>query len=154
MHQKDLVRQTWESAGLYSSEDSKLQEFLKFFDNTPTACWPEVVEMVRNQYSEYLEKLVLPLWKSGDKLLRLNLIRAANLDHEKEKQILTELVGQCDLQQDKPELRAAIEKDSQPAIDLVLTCKELPQGLKSLAELRHQQIQAKLHNKPMKSESS
>jgi hypothetical protein len=140
MHQKDLVKQAWESAGLYSRRDAKLQQFLKHVDESPTACWPELIDLCRTRYPEYLEQLVTPIWNTGDRLLRLNLIRAIDLERQDEQALFTKLVRQSDLQHDEPELRAIIQVANRPVLDRMMRRRSLPQELKTLVELRRARL--------------
>ena len=78
MYQKDLIRRASEEAGLYRRRDPKLHRFLKRLDQ-PGECWPELIEAVTTEYRDYLEALARPLWETGDALVRLNLIRAADV---------------------------------------------------------------------------
>src|SRR5690242_528416 len=106
MHQKDAVRQAWINAGLYHSNDARVTEFLKLLDASSTNCWPELLEECRSRYPDLKDKLVQPIWATGDKLLRLNLIRQADLAHKDELTIMEKFVGAADPQHDVTELRA------------------------------------------------
>src|SRR5213594_4063258 len=102
MYQKDAAKAAWTAAGLYRSKDAKLRKFLKYFDDSPMDCWPEVVKKARSDYSEYMEQLVQPLWQTGDKLLRVNLIRYADLSHKNEFELLAKLSHKLKADEDRP----------------------------------------------------
>src|SRR5258705_11402882 len=119
MYQRDLVRKAWADAGLYDTKDAKLQEFLKHVDDKPLDCWPELVELVRTQYPEYLEKLVTPIWNIEDKLLRLNLIRKADLSQPEEKKIAQKFLRQLRPEANTLELQAVIREAPVDVLDQV-----------------------------------
>lgn len=87
MQDRDLVKQAWSETGLYVSDDPKLSAFLQHFEKAMFGCWPDLVPEVREHYSEYKEQLLIPIWDTGDKLLRLNVIRALAPDRDDEVQI-------------------------------------------------------------------
>jgi hypothetical protein len=137
MYQKDAVRQAWAAAGLYGG-DAKLRGFFEHVDASPIECWSDLAMLVRTRYPEYLEQLVLPIWNSGDKLLRLNLIRAAALDRPAELELLARLVPQLHGEQDEPELRAVVQRDHPQLLGLVAKIPDLPRDLRTLVNLRRQ----------------
>ena len=133
MHQKDFVRQAWTEAVLYRSKDPKIGAFLKRFEETSVDCWPELVKELRERYPEYKEQLVVPIWNTGDKLLRLNVIRSFELDRNDEVALLQELVRRSDLQQDAVELQAVVCRDHEQLLNQVAKKRGLSSELKSLA---------------------
>src|SRR5436309_218169 len=136
MYQKDAAKAAWTAAGLYRSKDAKLRKFLKYFDDSPMDCWPEVVKKARSDYSEYMEQLVQPLWQIGDKLLRVNLIRYADLSHKNEFELLAKLSHKLKADEDRPELSAIVHAGTKPLLKQVLGRKDLPAGIRALAERR------------------
>src|SRR2546427_3788579 len=106
MHQKELVKQAWVEAGLYRGRDVKLAAFLEYFDRASMDCWPEVVKELREHYPELKERLVIPIWNTQDKLLRLNVIRAIDFERKDEADLLQKLVRRTDAATDTPELHA------------------------------------------------
>jgi len=149
MHQRDLVRKAWAEAGLYDTKDAKLQQFLKHIDKTPLDCWPELVELVRTQYPEYLEELVMPLWEVGDKLLRLNLLRNAELSQPAEKNIAQKLVRQLHPKTDLIELRAVIREAPVEVLDQVAKIKSIPEPLQVILDQRRARLKPKKAMKPV-----
>jgi len=143
MHQRDLVRKVWAEAGLYATKDAKLRQFLKHVDDTPLDCWPELVEFVRTQYPEYLDRLVTPIWNAGDKLLRLNLIRNAELSQPAEKKMAQKLVRQLRPETDALELRAVIRDAPVEVLDQVAKKKSIPDQLKIMLDQRRALLKPK-----------
>ena len=92
MQQKILVKQAWLDAGLYRSTDPKLAAFLKHVEEAVTDCWLELIREVREHYPECKEQIVTPIWDTGDKLLRLHVIRAADPESEEDVAIFQRLV--------------------------------------------------------------
>lgn len=110
MYQKDLVRSAWKAAGLYDENDSKLQQFLKQLDD-PTRCWAEMIAECRRSYASYKSKLIAPLIGTGDKLVRLSLIRAALPSADDEMTMLKDYIGKSDPVRDETELKAIALKN-------------------------------------------
>lgn len=112
MHQQELARRAWEKAGLYKSKNAKLRAFLAHFDATPAACWPDVVNEVRTKYPELKAQLIAPLWNSGDRLLRINLLRGADPSQPDELALLQKLAANLRPERDPVELRVAATIES------------------------------------------
>jgi len=55
-------------------------------------CWSDLVQEVREHYPEYKEQLLVPIWDTGDKLLRLNVIRSLASDRDDEAKIFQRVV--------------------------------------------------------------
>jgi len=140
MHQRDLVRKAWAEAGLYDTKDAKLKQFLKHVDDTPLDCWPELIELARTKYPEYLEKLVTPIWNIGDKLLRLNLIRNSELTQPNEKKLARKLARQLRPERDVLELRAAIREAPIEVLDELVKKKGIPDPLKKMLDERRAEL--------------
>jgi len=140
MHQREAARSAWVAAGLYKSGDAKLRRFLHEFDATPQDCWPQVVELVRKTYPEFIVQLVTPLWKSGDTLLRVNLIRHADLSRKNEAELVGRWAAALDAERDRYELAAVVEHGSAQRLDKVLKRKKLSDSLRLAAYLRRIEI--------------
>lgn len=136
MYQRDLVRKAWADAGLYDTKDIKLQQFLKHVEETPLDCWPELVELVRTQYPEYLDRLVTPIWNTGDKLLRLNLIRNAEPSQPDERKMVQKLVRQLRPETDTVELQAIIREAPVEILAQLANKKSIPDQLKITLDQR------------------
>jgi len=89
-----------------NSKDQKLLAFLQHVDTVPGDCWPELVGELRERYPEYKTQLVVPLWKTGDKMLRLNVIRSIDVNRDDERQLLQKLIRQSHWEEDALELQA------------------------------------------------
>ena len=111
MYQKDLIRGAWKAAGLFDANDSKLTEFLKLLDD-PTQCWAEMIDACRRNYTVYKAKLAQPIVATGDKLVRLALIRAALPSNADEMNLLQEYIASSDAVRDETELKAIALKNN------------------------------------------
>lgn len=140
MHQRDAARAAWAAAGLTKTRDAKLQRFMRDFDALPNDCWPQVLALVRKDYPEYLEQLAAPLWKSGDTLLRVNLVRHADLSRKDEAALVGRWAAGLDAQRHRYELAAVVEHGSAEHLDKVLKRKKLPDGLRLLAHQRRAEL--------------
>src|SRR5437588_13075947 len=98
---RPIVQRAWLEAGLYGSNDPKLQSFLQHFERTLHACWPDLWPLVRESYAEYKEQLLTPIWDTGEKMLRLGVILALAPDHSDEVQLFQRLAQRRDVG-DKP----------------------------------------------------
>jgi hypothetical protein len=128
MYQKDLIRRAWEEAGLYRSRDAKLQRFLARLDD-PGECWSELVEAATTEYSAYLPTLARPLWETGDSLVRLNLIRAADLEDPPQRAIVEDWIRRAG-SGDAQELHAIARIGDLPLVELVARKRSLPPQLR------------------------
>ena len=106
MHERNLVKQAWLEADLYGSNDSKLASFLQHFEGAKLHCWRELVQAIREHYPECKEQLITPIWDTGDKLLRLHVIRAADPECDEDVVIFQKLVQRSRPQKDDTELQA------------------------------------------------
>lgn len=133
MHQRDLVKRAWADAGLYETKDAKLRQFLEHVDAAGTDCWPELIAECRARYPEYKAALVAPLWKAGDKLVRLNVIRAVDVGQEDEVAIVHDFVKRSHPEQDEHELRAVVHLRHAPLTAAVASKPGLPHRLRAIA---------------------
>lgn len=134
MHQKDAIKEAWRAAGLYESRDAKLQEFLHRLDAAPFECWPEFVDEVRRNYPEYKRQVVEPIVNSGDKILRLSLIRNADFTKRDEAAIAARFVARADPVKDQAELKALLLHGSPEIVGSIRKLKNLPRDLKAMIE--------------------
>jgi hypothetical protein len=128
MYQKDLIRRAWEEAGLYRRRDPKLRRFLERLDQ-PGDCWPELVEAATTEYRDYLETLARPLWETGDALVRLNLIRAADVRDPEQRAVLEDWIGKAG-RGDVQELHAIARVGDLPLVERVARKRSLPPELR------------------------
>lgn len=141
MHQRDAARAAWSAAGLTKTRDEKLRRFLHAFDALPNDCWPQVVALVRKEFPEHLQQLALPLWNSGDKLLRVNLIRHADLSRKDEADLVGRWATSLDAERDGYELSSVIELGGAELLDKILKRKKLPEGIRVRAHQRRIEIE-------------
>jgi hypothetical protein len=134
MHIYELVKQTWREAGLYSSRKVKVRSFLKYFDAHPNKGWDDYIEVFRKDYYDVFNDLIPPLLKSDDKLLRLTLIRKANLKNRKELNVLKKLLRECNPIQDKLELIEIAELQHRGLMAEFGKRKDLPSEVRRLVE--------------------
>ncbi len=142
MHQRDAARAVWYAAGLAKTRDAKLRCFLQAFDSLPNDCWPQVVALIRNEYPEYIEQLAAPLWKSGDVLMRVNLIRYADLSRKNEAKLIARWTAGLDVEHHRYELAAVVQHGKAELLDMVLKRKKLPDRLRLAAHQRRLDIPA------------
>ena len=131
MHQKDLIRKIWKTAGLYDEPDAKLQQFLHLLDE-PARCWPELIDTCRRSYAAYKAKVTQPLLDSGDTLVRLVLIRAANPAEDDEVALLQHFIETGDPARTEIELRAIALKDVSALSNALLKKPDLPRSVKAI----------------------
>ncbi|XHS77630.1 hypothetical protein ACFJGW_18180 [Burkholderiaceae bacterium UC74_6] len=140
MHQRDAARAAWAAAGLTKTHDAKLHRFMHAFDALPGDCWPEVVALIRKDFPEYIEQLAAPLWKSGDLLLRVNLIRHADLARKDEAALVGRWAAALDADRHLYELTAVVEQGNAELLDKLLKRKKLPDRMRLAAHERRLQI--------------
>ena len=143
MHQKDLARQAWRDAGLYRSRDQKLRAFLEYFDESPPDCWADVVETVRSAYPDLKAKLATPLWNTGDKMLRLNILRHGDPERPDELELLKKLTTKLDPAGDAPEIHTIARSDSPELLRRLARKRGLPAGLAATLEARRDALAAR-----------
>ena len=131
MHLRELAKQQWANSGIYRIHNARLQEFLKYFDDTPLECWNEYVPLFRKKYYEFFDQLVVPLFQSRDKLMRTVLIRQANVRRPRELAFLEEFVQRADPLEDQPELKAVLALKSKYLTNKMQARPELAELFKS-----------------------
>ncbi len=138
MHQKDAARRAWQEAGLYRSSNPQVRDFLRRFENSSAACWEELADVVRLEYPDLKETLVRPLWDSGDKVLRVNLLRLADLRQDDEAELYGEATGTLRGDKDAPELETVIRGGEKQFLDQVGRKRTLPEGVRRLLEFQRE----------------
>lgn len=108
MHLRELVKQRWSDARLYSQADPHLSEFLAYFEANPGDCWEAAVAVFREKYYRLYDQIVPPLVNSTDKALRIQIIRHTDPSRPKEMRTLKEIVRSADPVADRPELNAIL----------------------------------------------
>jgi hypothetical protein len=109
---------------------------LRRLDGDDEACWETYATLVRNWDPKLGRELALPLWKTGDKVLRTNLIRTLDWERPNERKLIQELIGECDGQRDEPELLAAVEKGPAAAQHVARRVAGLSQEVHAVVEAR------------------
>ena len=115
MHQRETAKAAWTAAGVYQNADARLRQFLTAFEQCPADCWPALTGQVRDAYPRYKKRLASALWASGDKLLRLNLIRSLDPSRPDELNLMKTYLRSCDPATDIPEIGAFFES-GHPAV--------------------------------------
>jgi len=126
MHIRELVKRTWQDAGLYKTRNQKLQTFLKYFDEHPELCWDDLIQEFRTHHYDLFDDLIPPLLKVNDKLLRLTLIRKADLKRSQELNLLNQFVKQASPLNDELELAAIAQRQHKTLVDELRKRSDLP----------------------------
>jgi hypothetical protein len=130
MHQRDAAIKAWEDAGLFRTGDRRLRELLERIRTSSVECWPELVELVREEYASYKERIVRPLWESGDTLLRVNLIRAADPKaYQDEAGLLARFAKEIDPQEHEHEVLALARAGGEKLRTQLAKRKDMPPRL-------------------------
>jgi hypothetical protein len=106
MHIRDLARRTWQERGLYASRNAQLRAFLALLDEHPDWTFEDVLSEIRANHAELYTLLVSPLLDTSDKLLRVVLIRNADVGSRRELGLLKAFMQSADPMEDEPELLA------------------------------------------------
>jgi hypothetical protein len=138
MHQRDRIRKALEEAGVVRNADGKLKRLLAEVDQRPAMCWPEAAVEVRARYPEYKVKLAWILWNTGDKLLRLNMIRHSDPRVADEYENLVRVIEECDPVRDLVELQAIVALGDKRLVEIVAKKPGSPRALSDI-------VQATLH---------
>jgi len=125
---QDLVKKAWQDAGLYVSPSPALKSFLDYFDAASPGCWSEVAAEVRSRCPAEKERLLMPIWGLGERLMRLQLLEALDVSRADEVDLLHKLAKGCDPVKDAFLLQTIAHKDHPDLIESVAeaTRKEVP----------------------------
>ena len=99
------MRKIWRKAGLYQSRSPTMQSFLAFDSESD---WERGLQEFRDKHYGLFDQIVPPLLQSEDKLLRLLLIRHADVSKRRELNLLKRLAQTADPIRDEPELLAIL----------------------------------------------
>ncbi len=130
MHQRETAKAAWTAAGVYQNADARLRQFLTAFEQCPADCWPALTGQVRDAYPRYKKRLASALWASGDKLLRLNLIRSLDPSRPDELNLMKTYLRSCDPATDIPEIGAFFESGHPAVVAQLAKIPALPAGLR------------------------
>src|SRR5215213_7278987 len=102
MHIRDLVLRIWAEQGLNARRNARLHAFLTDQVEHPDRSLEDTLTSIRTDYNDLFALLVPPLLETGDKLLRVTLIRNADLNNPKELRLLNAFVRRADPGEDEP----------------------------------------------------
>ncbi len=134
MYVRALVREIWQSAGLYESKKAKVKAFLNYFDTHPEDCWDECVATLRKLHYPVFNDIVPPLLKTDDKLLRLNLIQRMNGKNRRELGLLKSFIQETDALRDEVELVAMTKLGNKELMEEIRKRPNLTGNLKQLIQ--------------------
>ena len=132
MHQRALALKAWKEAN--TARNANLAPVVDYVTKHPNACWPDVVLFIRKNAPFDKRRLAEPIWKTGDKVLRTNLIRQLDWSIPSEQSLIMELITGCAGDTDEPELLAALDKNNAQLADLVSKRPRLTSQLAELAK--------------------
>lgn len=96
MHLRDTIMQQLADAGVLRAKHARLQSFLKHVEEHPLDCLDEYIAVFREQYYDLFDLLVPHLAKVDDPMLRVALVRRADVTKAGEIAWLNRLVDVCD----------------------------------------------------------
>jgi hypothetical protein len=102
------MRKIWRKEGLYHSQSPTMQSFLAFIDSESD--WDRGLQEFREKHYGLFDQIVPPLLQSEDKLLRLLLIRHADVSKRRELNLLKRFAQTADPIRDEPELLAILSR--------------------------------------------
>lgn len=140
MHQRDRARKVFEDAGTLRTKDAKLQRLIKEVETRPALCWPELADEMRARYPEYKEQLARMLWDAGDKTIRLNIIRHADIRLADEHAAIARVIPELDFEADARELDAIVALGDKKLIELVRKKPHLPKALAEVIEVHPERV--------------
>jgi hypothetical protein len=103
------MQKIWREVGLYESRKAGVQAFLREIAEQPAPDWESGVQAFRTHHYAVLGDIVPPLLASTDKLLRLSLIRAADVKQRKELNLLKKFIETAQPAHDELELLAILK---------------------------------------------
>jgi hypothetical protein len=102
------MRKIWRKAGLYQSQAASMRNFLAFVDSEPTPDWEQGLQEFREKHYGLFARVVPPLLQSDDKLVRIAVVRHADLSKRRELNLLKRFAQNADPIHDEPELLAIV----------------------------------------------
>lgn len=135
MYQKEAAKAAWTAAGHYASRDPDMIAFLEQVDGA-LECWKTLGALIRTKYPQLLEAIVLPLWQTGDKLLRVNIMRHLDPARAEESALALKFARRLDAADDRPELAEVARSRMTAAIMHLSKRKDAPAAIHALAEQR------------------
>jgi hypothetical protein len=102
------MRKIWRKAGLYESKSRWVKDFLDFVESEPSPNWEHGLQEFREKHYDVFDQVAPPLLQSEDKLLRLAVIRHADLSKRRELNLLKHFAQSADPIRDEAELLALL----------------------------------------------
>lgn len=140
MHQRELARAAWRKAGLYSVRDRDMMAFLNRFEKETDHCWQDLAETVRKTCPQHKAALVMPLWETGDPLLRKNLLDTADLSQEDERKLVERLLGNVDPRRHGPVLLDAVRLEDPRILDIIDRYPDLPLAVRDIVSVNRARL--------------
>ena len=103
-----VMRKIWRKAGLYRSQAPSMQSFLAFINSEPIPDWEHALLEFREKHYGLFDQVVPPLLQSDDKLVRIAVVRHADLSKRRELNLLKRFAQNADPIHDEPELLAIV----------------------------------------------
>src|SRR5688572_27757109 len=100
------IRKIWRKEGLYQSQSPTMRSFIAVIDSETD--WERGLQEFREKHYGLFDQVVPPLLQSEDKLLRLLLIRHADVSKRRELNLLKRLAQTADPIRDEPDLLAIL----------------------------------------------
>jgi hypothetical protein len=123
------MRKIWRKEGLYQSQSPTMRDFLAAIDSESD--WERGLQEFRDKHYGLFDQIVPPLLQSEDKLLRLLLIRHADVRKRRELNLLKRLAQTADPIRDEPELLAilslghkSLDRDIRDRADLTANLRQ------------------------------
>lgn len=130
MSQRQLVWRALAETGVLDSPDPRVQEWLKVVRERSDLCWADFVEEFRTNFYDVYEKVVPVLGKTDDAYVRNMLIKHADTERPKERQLLKTLATTTDFERDVRAAQQLAEVDAKE-VETVLK-KRIPEGVEAL----------------------
>lgn len=135
MHQRYLIRSAWASAGLDQSNDARLKTLIDSLAETTEDLWGDLSQRLRGLDDATKVALLLALWKTGDAVVRLNLVEVLDPKRPDELKLLNRFVREADAIADSVELYAIAQRGDAELLNRVIHKKGLAATMKNF--LKH-----------------
>jgi hypothetical protein len=80
----------------FSLQQHRVDEFFAKAASRTDVTWEELAEEAREKYADVLPEILITLLATDDALIILNAVRLANLNEEREVELLTQFTSKCD----------------------------------------------------------
>ena len=133
MLQRAMATHAWHQDGL--DKDKRLRGFFAYLDKHPDACWDELAKLVRETYAKYLDRLLLPVWNTGDAIVRANILHRLDPSRPDEAKLLDQFVADLD-GLDARQIGAAVETGRLEVMQGLAKRDDLTPALAELVRMR------------------